>query len=73
LKEEIKGPASFYCKTGQGCHFEEPSMNDRIDQIFGDRYIKLQCEGGECVHYSQVPGYIVCSAPCNEILLNDVH
>ena len=61
LKEEIKGPAKFSCKSGSGCKFEEPAMNDLIDQIFGDAYITLECEGGECLHYSQVPGYIVCS------------
>jgi len=37
-------------------------MNDLIDQMFGDRYITLQCKGGECLHYSQVPGYVVCLA-----------
>lgn len=59
LTEEIKGPASFSCKSKEGCKFEEPAMNDLIDQIFGDAYITLQCEGGECLHYSQVPGYVV--------------
>jgi hypothetical protein len=59
LTEEIKGPASFSCKTGAGCRFEEPSMNQLINDIFGDGYITLQCEGGECLHYSQVPGYVV--------------
>lgn len=34
-------------------------MNDLIDQMFGDPYITLTCEGGECLHYSQVPGYVV--------------
>jgi hypothetical protein len=34
-------------------------MNDLIDQVFGDRAITLNCQGGECLHYSQVPGYIV--------------
>jgi hypothetical protein len=34
-------------------------MNDLINDIFGDGYITLQCEGGECLHYSQVPGYVV--------------
>ena len=63
LREEIKGPAKFSCKTGQGCRFEEPAMNDLIDQMFGDSYITLQCEGGECLHYSQVPGYVVCLLP----------
>ena len=59
LKQEIKGPAKFSCKSGSGCKFEEPAMNDLIDQIFGDAYITLVCEGGECLHYSQVPGYVV--------------
>ncbi|KAI0833563.1 hypothetical protein BC628DRAFT_1527478 [Trametes gibbosa] len=57
LKEYIKGPASFSCTTGQGCKFEEPGMNDLISTFFGDSYITLQCKGGECLHYSQVPGY----------------
>ena len=34
-------------------------MNDLIDQIFGDAFNSLECEGGECLHYSQVPGYVV--------------
>jgi len=59
LKEEIKGPATFSCKTATGCKFEEPAMNQLINDIFGDGYISLTCEGGECLHYSQVPGYIV--------------
>jgi ABC-type multidrug transport system ATPase subunit len=33
-------------------------MNDLIDQIFGDPYISVSCNGGECLHYSQVPGYV---------------
>ncbi|KAI8980227.1 hypothetical protein BD414DRAFT_494008 [Trametes punicea] len=57
LKEDIKGPATFSCTSGQGCKFEEPGMNDLIMTFFGDSYITLQCEGGECLHYSQVPGY----------------
>lgn len=35
-------------------------MNDLIDTIFGDNYISLKCNSGECLHYSQVPGYEVC-------------
>lgn len=59
LSEEIRGPAAFSCKTQQGCKFEEPAMNDLILTIFGDPFISLQCDGGECLHYSQVPGYVV--------------
>ena len=40
-------------------------MNQLINDIFGDRYISLNCEGGECVHYSQVPGYISPPKPDN--------
>jgi hypothetical protein len=67
LTEEIKGPAQFSCKSGRDCKFEEPAMNDLIDSIFGDAYISLICGGGECLHYSQVPGYVVCAIPrgCN--------
>jgi hypothetical protein len=35
-------------------------MNDFIDTVFGDRFISLTCNGGECLHVSQVPGYKVC-------------
>ncbi|KAG5731018.1 putative ATP-dependent permease, partial [Termitomyces sp. T112] len=69
LKEEIKGPASFSCVSGKGCKFEEPAMNDLIDSIFGDRYITLSCEGGECLHYSQVPGYVRPPKPDNRLWL----
>ncbi|KAJ7679240.1 hypothetical protein DFH06DRAFT_507364 [Mycena polygramma] len=58
LKEEIKGPATFSCKSGAGCKFEEPAMNDLITDIFADPYITLDCSGGECLHFSQVPGYV---------------
>ena len=58
LQQEIKGPAKFSCKSGN-CKFEEPAMNDLINQIFGDAYISVTCNGGECLHYSQVPGYVV--------------
>jgi hypothetical protein len=67
LVEEIKGPATFSCKSKEGCKFQEPAMNDLIDQIFGDPYITLQCEGGECLHYSQVPGYVSPPKPDNTL------
>ncbi|TXT13418.1 hypothetical protein VHUM_00785 [Vanrija humicola] len=57
LSEEVKGPGSFNCVSGQGCTFEEPAMNQLINDIFGDKAITLDCDSGECLHYSQVPGY----------------
>ncbi|KAI0671808.1 hypothetical protein C8Q78DRAFT_972196 [Trametes maxima] len=69
LKEDIKGPATFSCTTGQGCKFEEPGMNDLISTFFGDSYITLKCEGGECLHYSQVPGYEPPPKPDNTVFV----
>lgn len=57
LSEEVKGPGSFSCVSGKGCVFEEPAMNQLINDIFGDKSITLDCESGECLHRSQVPGY----------------
>jgi hypothetical protein len=59
LDEEIRGPAKFSCTSGAGCKFEEPAMNQLINDIFGDKYITLECFSGECLHYTQIPGYIV--------------
>jgi ABC-type multidrug transport system ATPase subunit len=42
-------------------------MNQLINDIFGDAYISLECEGGECLHYSQVPGYIKPHKPDNTL------
>ncbi|KAL0576839.1 FAD-dependent urate hydroxylase [Marasmius crinis-equi] len=67
LKEEIKGPAKFSCKSGADCQFEEDAMNSLINDVFGDPYITLNCYGGECLHYSQVPGYERPSKPDNTI------
>lgn len=63
LDEEIKGPAKFSCTSGAGCKFEEPAMNELINDIFGDKYITLECSSGECLHYTQVPGYIAPPKP----------
>ncbi|KAJ8518673.1 hypothetical protein ONZ45_g4288 [Pleurotus djamor] len=77
LSEEIKGPASFSCLSNSvngtigeskaDCKFEEPAMNELIDTIFGDAYISLKCYGGECLHYSQVPGYVRPPKPDNTL------
>lgn len=63
LVEEIKGPATLIntrtSATGNkdGGRFEEPAMNDLISQIFGDEFIRLDCYSGECLHYTEVPGW----------------
>ena len=63
LKESIKGPASFSClstdggSSNDGCKFEEPAMNTLIKQVFGDESITLDCDPGECLYETDVPGY----------------
>ncbi|KAG1452624.1 hypothetical protein G6F46_009699 [Rhizopus delemar] len=56
LKEEIVGPASFVC-DGPNCAFSEPAMDDLISAVFGDASIFLNCNSGECLHYTMVPGF----------------
>lgn len=58
LTEEIKGPVKFSTKTGEGSRFEEPAMNQLINDIFGDTFITLDCHAGECLRASEVPGFV---------------
>lgn len=56
LRDEIKGPASFKC-VGPHCVFSEPAMDQLISDAFGDASIFLDCGGGECLHYTMIPGF----------------
>ena len=69
LAEEVKGPGSFECESGKGCSFREPAMNQLINDIFGDKSITLDCDSGECLHYTQVPGYKRPERPDNSSLV----
>lgn len=70
LTEEIKGPGSFVCSSAAGdCRFEEPAMNELISDVFGDRSITLDCKSSECLHQSEVPGYIRPQKPSNTALI----
>lgn len=63
LKESIQGPASFSTITTEGgspkdgSKFQEPAMNDLIKSVFGDESITLNCDAGECLYKTEVPGY----------------
>ncbi|GES61432.1 transporter, ABC superfamily [Aspergillus terreus] len=63
LEQSIKGPASFSTVStlggskSDGSVFSEPAMNDLIQSIFGDPSIFLQCDAGECLYKTDVPGY----------------
>jgi ABC-type multidrug transport system ATPase subunit/ABC-type multidrug transport system permease subunit len=64
LTETIAGPGDFSCDLGKkDCRFSEPSMNDLILSVFGDKYITLHCDSGECLHYSEIPGYKIPKKP----------
>lgn len=47
----------------------QPAMNNLINDIFGDGFITLGCNAGECIHYSQVPGFTPPPAPDNSRLV----
>lgn len=63
LKDDIRGPASFSCLSTEGgsrkdgCKFQEPNMNELIKSVFGDESITLNCQSGECLYETDVPGY----------------
>ncbi|MCJ1413505.1 hypothetical protein MMC19_007611 [Ptychographa xylographoides] len=63
LEQSIKGPATFSSLSTEGgsirdgSKFEEPAMNELIQSIFGDESITLDCDAGECLYHTEVPGY----------------
>ncbi|KAK2773117.1 hypothetical protein FQN52_004709 [Onygenales sp. PD_12] len=63
LKDSIKGPATFKSistvggSDEDGSVFSEPVMNGLIQNVFGDKAIFLDCNSGECLYKSDVPGY----------------
>ncbi|KAI5808588.1 hypothetical protein DFH27DRAFT_539705 [Peziza echinospora] len=77
LTEEINGPAAFSCSSSHknradDCSFSEPAMNDLIKSVFGDESITLDCNSGECLHYTEVPGYTVPVKKINKPLIAGV-
>ncbi|ORY79351.1 hypothetical protein BCR35DRAFT_291656 [Leucosporidium creatinivorum] len=66
LTEEIKGPTKFSTRSGEDSKFEEPAMNQLINDIFGDSYITLNCKSGECMRSSEVPGFVRPPKPDNK-------
>ncbi|KAJ3104864.1 hypothetical protein HK100_003992, partial [Physocladia obscura] len=66
-EEGPTGPATFTCDEdpvfGQlggnhSCQFQEPHMTTLIRLISEEDYFALSCTSGECMHTTQVPGYI---------------
>ena len=63
LTGSIAGPASFATQSTEGgsrkdgSKFEEPAMNDLIRDVFGDESITMNCNAGECLYRTEIPGY----------------
>ena len=61
LDQSIKGPATFSCLQKNGasndCQFKEPEMDNLIQMMFGDSSIFIDCQAGECLYETEVPGY----------------
>lgn len=61
LDQMIKGPATFNCLQKNGgqndCTFKEPAMDTLITQMFGDSSILINCQSGECLYETEVPGF----------------
>ncbi|RAL61871.1 hypothetical protein DID88_002934 [Monilinia fructigena] len=60
LDQEIRGPATFNCEQKSGsneCTFKEPQMDLLIQQMFGDSSIFINCQAGECLYETEIPGY----------------
>ncbi|KAF4629027.1 hypothetical protein G7Y89_g9123 [Cudoniella acicularis] len=60
LDQSIRGPATFSCEQDgrkNQCMFKEPQMNLLIQQMFGDSSIFIDCQSGECLYETEVPGY----------------
>lgn len=61
LDQAVRGPGGFECSQKDGgahnCAFEEPEMDNLIRSLIGDSSILLDCQSGECLHETQVPGY----------------
>ncbi|KAK9451406.1 uncharacterized protein V1518DRAFT_408468 [Limtongia smithiae] len=70
LDEAIAGPGYFQCDSAKDeCDFSEPSMDELIQSVFGDDSITLSCNSGECMHYSELPGYEIPRKTINKRVL----
>lgn len=61
--ETLTGPATFSTiqteggSNYDGSKFSEPVMNTLISSVFGDKFITLDCQAGECLYKTELPGY----------------
>ncbi|TPX68950.1 hypothetical protein CcCBS67573_g07015 [Chytriomyces confervae] len=57
------GPATVTCEEGyagamnHSCRLQEPHMTTLVRLISKEDYFALSCDAGQCLHYTQIPGY----------------
>ncbi|KAJ2887051.1 (ABC) transporter [Coemansia aciculifera] len=56
---EIEGPVDIKCHDDgfSNCFIRESAIKRTLTSIIGDDAINMMCSVGQCVHYSQTPGY----------------
>ncbi|KAJ2065542.1 (ABC) transporter [Coemansia sp. S155-1] len=56
---EIEGPVDIKCHDDgfSNCFIRESAIKRTLTSIIGDDAINMMCSVGQCVHYSQIPGY----------------
>lgn len=63
LRDNIKGPGILRTTStkggspNDGSIFSEPALDDLVSSVFGDDSIMLQCDQGECLYKTNVPGF----------------
>ncbi|KAJ2779065.1 (ABC) transporter [Coemansia javaensis] len=56
---EVEGPVDIKCHDHgfSDCYIRELVVSKTLASIIGDDAINMECSVGQCMHYSQLPGY----------------
>ncbi|KAJ2775967.1 (ABC) transporter [Coemansia nantahalensis] len=56
---EVEGPVDIKCHDHgfSDCYIREFIVSKTLASIIGDDAINMECSVGQCMHYSQLPGY----------------
>ncbi|KAJ1665240.1 FAD-dependent urate hydroxylase [Coemansia sp. RSA 1646] len=56
---DVEGPVDIKCHDDgfSDCYIREFMISKTLSAIIGDDAINMECNVGQCMHYSQIPGY----------------
>ncbi|KAJ1796040.1 (ABC) transporter, partial [Coemansia sp. RSA 2399] len=56
---DVEGPVDIKCHDDgfSDCYIREFMISKTLSAIIGDDAINMECSVGQCMHYSQIPGY----------------